>query len=303
MIRLTCLLLVLAASSGAISVEAIGQEPLTVRDQGRQGLAGSTEPDPLPGLPRPPDQPNTLYQPAPAAQGYGCCDLECPYFERDPLLDPACLPHPGWLFDVETDILGTHVYNHVGETALDSGVAGVNVPMATLNWTVSPRFEAGYRLPSGFGEVDVSYRFLLTDGAGVLPARSVLAGSTPVILASPATLTSHFDMNMGDVDYAATETSAGTDMAHEMADRTADGGSALHFGGRRDRRPRAHGTPGQPLQHLEQLLGNRPARGFGTAESDELLGPGIGQQAGRRAALWPGSSEIRHGGRRARTTS
>ena len=38
--------------------------------------------------------------------------------------------------------------------------------MATLNWTVSPRFEAGYRLPSGFGEIDVSYRFLLTEGAG-----------------------------------------------------------------------------------------------------------------------------------------
>ena len=103
----------------------------------------------------------------------GAADLECPYFEKDPLLDPVCLPHPGWLFDVEMDILGTHVFNHVGETdptVVPPGVNGVNVPMATLNWTVSPRFEAGYRLPSGFGEFDVSYRFLLTNGVGTLPA-------------------------------------------------------------------------------------------------------------------------------------
>ena len=40
----------------------------------------------------------------------------------------------------------------------------VSVPMAELNWTVSPRFELGYRLPSGFGEVDVAYRFLLAEG-------------------------------------------------------------------------------------------------------------------------------------------
>ena len=170
---------------------------------GVPGLAGSSEPDPLPGLPRPPDQPNTLFQPASAASAYGCYNQECPYFEKDPLLDPICLPQPGWLFDAELDVLGTHVFNHVG--AIDPMVlpgAGVNVPMATLDWTVSPRFEAGYRLPSGFGEIDVSYRFLLTEGAGNLPA-----GSLQGLITAPASLTSHFDLNMGDADYAATETS------------------------------------------------------------------------------------------------
>ncbi len=189
------------------------------------GLAGSTEPDPLPGLPRPPDQPNTLFQPAPATQVYGCEDLECPYFEKDPLLDPVCLPQPGWLFDAEMDILGTHVSNHVGETdptVVPPGVNGVNVPMATLNWTVSPRFEAGYRLPSGFGEFDVSYRFLETSGVGSLPA------GTAVSPTSAARLSSHFDMDVGDVDYASVETSlsmlgpSGPLMKWRIGLRTAD---------------------------------------------------------------------------------
>jgi len=176
---------------------ACGQGPLAERGPA-PGLAGSTEPDPLPGLPRPPDQPHTLYQPAPAGVNYGCCDLECPYFEHDPVLDACCLPQPGWLADVDLDLLGTHVVNQVGNSSPPfNGVA--NVPLAKLDWAVSPKFEVGYRLPSGFGEFDVSYRFLLTQGAGTAP----LGGS-----ASPdaaASLSSHLDMNVGDVDYASIE--------------------------------------------------------------------------------------------------
>ncbi len=211
MTRLTFILIVLVAFSGALSnpasATAAAQSYGTGLDglayAGAPGLAGSTEPDPLPGLPRPPDQPNTLFQPAPAATAYGCYNRECPYFEKDPLLDPNCLPQPGWLFDMEVDILGTHVVNNVG--AIDPTVlpgAGVNVPMARLDWTVSPRFEAGYRLPSGFGEFDVNYRFLLTQGSGSLPI-----GSLQGLITTPASLTSHFDLNMGDADYASTETS------------------------------------------------------------------------------------------------
>ncbi len=212
MIRLTFIFVVLVASS-AISVPAIAQEPFAQPDHNvleglayaapAQGLAGSAEPDPLPGLPRPPDQPNTLYQAAPATQGYGCCDLECPYFEKDPLLE--CMRgQPGWLFDVETDILGTHVINHLGENTVSpifpSG-GGANVPMATLDWTVSPRFELGYRLPSAFGEVDVSYRFLVAHGSGSAP---VGLAATPD---ADAALKSHLSMDIGDVDYASRETS------------------------------------------------------------------------------------------------
>ena len=211
MVRLTCLLTMLTAWSGAISVAAMGQGPLAGSTEPDQvvplvgGLAGSMEPDPLPGLPRPPDQPNTLYQAAPAAQPYGCPDLECPYFEKDPRLDCAA-GQPGWLFDVEMDILGTHVINHLGENTVPpifpSG-GGANVPMAPLNWTVSPRFELGYRLPSAFGEIDVSYRFLLANGSGSIPVG--LAASPD----AAATLTSHLSMDVGDVDYASHETSLG----------------------------------------------------------------------------------------------
>jgi hypothetical protein len=196
--RMTLILIVLAASSGAISDPARAQSFLTESAPGAPGLAGSSEPNPLPGLPRPPDQPKTLYQPAPAGVPYGCPDLECPYFERDPWVDACCMPQPGWLFDLDTDLLGTHVLNQVGNaTPPINGVP--NVPMARLNWALSPKFEGGYRLPSGFGEFDVSYRFLLTEGVG-----AVAAGGS----ASPdaaAALSSHLDMNIGDVDYASVE--------------------------------------------------------------------------------------------------
>ena len=164
--------------------------------------------------PRPPDQPTSLLQSAPAGPVYGCPQLECPYFERDPLLDPAGLPRPGWLFDVELGIMGSSVVERLGQTdpAGQIGVAVpgtghtgdvVAVPMARLDWTVSPRFELGYRLPSGFGEVDVAYRFLLAEGSGSTPAGS---------MASPdaiATLNSHLNIHQGDLDYASRETSLG----------------------------------------------------------------------------------------------
>jgi hypothetical protein len=132
-------------------------------------------------------------------------------------LDPICLPHPGWWFDVEMNIMGTHVVNRVGQS--DPPIAGVtNVPMATLNWAASPRFEAGYRLPSGFGEIGISYRFLLTEGLGLSPMGATASPD------APATLESHLDMNIGDVDYGSTETSLGPNwlMKWRLGLRTAD---------------------------------------------------------------------------------
>jgi hypothetical protein len=198
MARLTLIFIVLTAVSGAISQPVLAQTPLADRDPATAGLAGTTEPDPLPGLPRPPDRPNTLFQPALATTAYGCPELECPYFEPNPYLDPCCLHQPGWLWDVELDLLGTHVVNEVGNSAPPFNGAAT-VPIAKLDWAVAPKFEAGYRLPSGFGEFDVNYRFLLTQGAGT----AFMGGA-----ASPdaaASLTSHLDMNVGDADYASVE--------------------------------------------------------------------------------------------------
>lgn len=216
----TLVVLMMAAWSGAVPAEA--QSLSTPPSPPAHEANGSSEPNPLPGLPRPADQPASLYQPAPAGPLYGCPELERPYFECDPLLDPPCLPQPGWLFDVQIGALGSSVVESVGHFAPGAtvpAVAGTNyasvaVPMAPLDWTVSPRFELGYRLPSGFGEVDVSYRFLSTQGtAATLDATG-----------APATLTSHLSMNVIDLDYASRETSLGPcwDMKWRFGLRYAD---------------------------------------------------------------------------------
>ncbi len=203
MVRCIYLLVMVATLSGALSVRATAQQPTATSGQPVRSSVGSTDINPLPGLPRPPEQPASLFQPAPAGPVYGCPEFECPYFEKDPQLDLPELPQPGWLFDVEVGVIGSHVVNHVGEFVGPSpGPFAVSVPMAELNWTVSPRFELGKRLPSDFGEIDVAYRFVLAEGTG----------STTDPVAAPdgtATLTSHLQMHVGDLDYASRETSLG----------------------------------------------------------------------------------------------
>ena len=207
MLRLTHTLVVLAALIASLPACAMAQA----------NLAGTTEPDPLPGLPRPPDQPGSLLQPAPTTQLYADPELQSPYLAYDPRLDPVELPHPGWIFDVETGILGANVISRLGQTTTPMpGVAPV--PMAALNWNVSPRIELGYRLPSGFGEFDFAYRYLWADGTG-----STAAGS----IASPdgaAALVSHLNMSVWDLDYANHETSLWPtwDMKWRIGVRAAD---------------------------------------------------------------------------------
>jgi hypothetical protein len=93
--------------------------------------------------------------------------LVCAFQNRDPILeDPRWAPF-GWVLGVETALVGTHVRNRlvdilqVGPAKFDT----VRVPGASLDWTVMPRFDVGYRLPHGIGELLVSYQFLNTQGA------------------------------------------------------------------------------------------------------------------------------------------
>jgi hypothetical protein len=67
---------------------------------------------------------------------------------------------------------------------------------APMDWTVSPRVFAGYRLPSGFGEFMVSYRYFGTVGSTSLPGAS---GSTA--------LNSRLAFDMIDLDYNSRELS------------------------------------------------------------------------------------------------
>ena len=160
-------------------------------------VAASTgEPDPLPGLPRPPDQPASLHAPAPPAPPYTCDPLPGPYFEYDPRLDPPDLPHPGWFADVDLGIVVPHVKNRLTDL-VQVGMCPpdvVHLPSASLDWTVAPRFELGYRLPSGFGAFTLSYRFLTTEG------RELVQG-----LDAPADLKSRVVLNIADVDYVSRE--------------------------------------------------------------------------------------------------
>src|SRR6516162_3136994 len=124
---------ILAARSAFAQVPM--PEPLNV--------APRAEPEPLPDLPRPPEAPASLLQTMPAMPA--APTLRGPYLERDPLLDPAALPPPGWLAAVEIDPMVAHVKNRLSNANVPSNIlAGVQLPGAALDWTASPRFELGY---------------------------------------------------------------------------------------------------------------------------------------------------------------
>jgi hypothetical protein len=84
----------------------------------------------------------------------------------DPLLDLPDLPPPGWFTNVEVGLIRAHFKNRLsGTVALTGGGTDtVAVGAADLDWTAAPRFDFGYRIPDGAGEILVSYRFLATDG-------------------------------------------------------------------------------------------------------------------------------------------
>jgi hypothetical protein len=122
--------------------------------------------------------------------------LPGPYFEQDPLLDPPNLLLPGWFADVETEIAVAHVKNKLANTVSIVGAAPntVSLPSAELDWTVAPRFELGYRLPSGFGGFAFAYRFLTTEGT-----------QGTIGTDGPAVLHSRLELNEFDFDYVSRE--------------------------------------------------------------------------------------------------
>jgi hypothetical protein len=149
--------------------------------------------NPLPNLPRPPEAPASLLQPAPAAPSYSCDPLPGPYFEREPLFDPPALPQPGWFARLDVTILKPNVQNHLsGVNATPS--LPVRLPSATLDWTAAPYLQVGYRLPSAFGEIALAYRGFSSQGT-----------STFADTDGPASLHSRLDMNQVDLDYLSRE--------------------------------------------------------------------------------------------------
>jgi hypothetical protein len=163
-----------------------------------QSQPAAWEPAILKSLPQVPDVPGSMFAPAPRP-GPQPPDAERPYFQPDAVIDPPPLPPPGWFFNLEVDPTGAHVKNQISATVTNPATGNadvVNLPSADLNWSISPKFELGYTLPSGFGEFLLAYRFLATDGS---EASHGADGS--------ARLSSLLDINELSLDYASREIS------------------------------------------------------------------------------------------------
>ena len=133
----------------------------------RGGTGEHWEPAFLKSLPQPPDQPRSLV-PGPAPIGPPPPDLEKPYFQWDPILDPPQLgQQPGWFTNVQIGVIHPHIFfgqmSHSCSTSPGQRVL-VAPGAAGQSWTVAPRLEIGYRLPSGFGGFSFSDRFFSTSG-------------------------------------------------------------------------------------------------------------------------------------------
>jgi hypothetical protein len=72
----------------------------------------------------------------------------------------------------------------------------LSLPSAPLDWTAAPRVELGFRLPSGFGEFEIAYEMMATDGSGTVAGPDAAAA-----------LKSEFEVNVLDIDYASRELS------------------------------------------------------------------------------------------------
>jgi hypothetical protein len=125
-------------------------------------------------------------------------DANGPLLKGSPLLDwPAYAP-PGVFGAVELDTVGPHVKNRLtGPVTVNGATDTIQIGGADLNWTVSPRFEFGYRLAQGAGEILVAYQFLDTSGSGVLPGFDPAGGT--------GNLHSRLDLHVIDLDYGGRE--------------------------------------------------------------------------------------------------
>jgi hypothetical protein len=202
MFRSSHLLLTLALL-GPLVTELHAQAPATLPSVPAPA-ANASSLDFLKELPQPPDVPASLMEPAPP-QIQTADAAEAPYFQLDPLLDPPHLPQPGWFVAAEAQLTRPRVLGAlVPETpAVVPGVGPVVVSLGAvpLDWTVGPKLSAGYRLPSGFGDLLMSYRFFNTQGSNPIVANP----NTGLFGASPAMQTSRLSLNQLDLDYSSRE--------------------------------------------------------------------------------------------------
>ncbi len=102
-------------------------------------------------------------------------------------------PGLAFFFGTEVEFLKPNIVNHVQGIATFPGGTKVNVavPQAPLSWTAATRFDLGLFLPDNLGFLDLSYKFLTTDGSGTATAPNGVRGD----------LHSSLDFNVVDLDY------------------------------------------------------------------------------------------------------
>jgi hypothetical protein len=108
--------------------------------------------------------------------------------------DRPSYPPAGWFADVEVDVVGPHVKNKLfADVTFANGLIDtVQVPMAPLDWTGSPRFEVGYLFENNGGQFTFAYRFLTTEGQ---------ATATDLDFGVPTRLRSRLNFNIIDFAY------------------------------------------------------------------------------------------------------
>lgn len=174
---------------------ALPRRPSTATERVSAPTPDHEQPEILRSLPRPPDQPASLFEEA-MMSGPPAPDFEHPYFQKDPLLDPTDWPQPGWFGDAEVGIIHPYVnYPTLENVPLASNANNVvQLGTAHLNWAAAPRVSIGYRLPSGFGEFLVSDRYFNARGS-----------DTTLTANGPASRKTEFMLNYTDIDYASRE--------------------------------------------------------------------------------------------------
>jgi hypothetical protein len=140
------------------------------------------EPEPPPPAPPPVAPPGPIVPDVPfadpGAEGWG------------PYGPPSGVPALFW--GVDLAFLAPAVKDRVAATVtFDHGPTRTfALPFTELGWTISPRFEVGYRLPDALGFFAFNYRFLSADGSEMLSNRS-----------GDFLLQSRLDLNVFDFDY------------------------------------------------------------------------------------------------------
>jgi hypothetical protein len=122
--------------------------------------------------------------------------------EPDPLLDRPYSAQPGFFANAEANVLWLHLRNELGGPVLNT-VAGrvdtVTFSGNRLDPAVSPRFELGYRLPDGWGSLELTYRFLASRG------RNQLISGPEDVVQAPVNEVGRVDFNIIDFAYVSRE--------------------------------------------------------------------------------------------------